>query len=65
MATINIRLIRNHLHTIHTHNYQRVKLSTGIKIREKFWDAANQRIRKNHPFRANVQMCRLIVIFRL
>lgn len=65
MASIKIRLIRNHLHTICTHNYQRVKLSTGIKLEEKYWDAKNQRIRKNHPFRARVQMSLDIAIEKL
>ncbi len=49
MATIRIRLIRNHLHTICTHNYQRVKLSTGIKLDEKFWDSANEVIKVEYP----------------
>ena len=65
MASIRIRLIRNHLHTICTHNYQRVKLSTGIKLDEKFWDSANQRIRKNHPFRASLQMSLDIAVEKL
>lgn len=65
MASIKIRLIRNHLHTICTHNYQRVKLSTGIKLDEKFWDAKSQRIRKNHPFRASVQMSLDIAVEKL
>ena len=65
MAIIKIRLIRNHLHTICTHNYHRVKLSTGIKIEEKYWDAPNQRIRKNHPFRASVQISLDIAVEKL
>lgn len=49
MGVFRVKRVREHIYVTYTHNHQRYKKSTGLKVEEKYWNKNASLVRHTHP----------------